>query len=427
MFLFIYHLILIFVLILGSPLLLLRMLTQRHYRKGLWERLGFYPKALAAKRSKGPTIWIHGSSVGEIQSILPLLDEIKLHFPEHQLFFSATTMTGVELLRSKKLNAIYFPLDLIWISRKAIEFVNPSMIWILETELWPSFVSATVKRKIPLVLVNGRISDFSFRRYRLIRLWVRKVLNQFSLVLVQSQEDQNRFLKLGLYPEKLRITGNLKFDSASLRMPTLDEIQEVKQLFSCENSDLILVAGSTHPGEEEILGQIYLRLSKRFHSLRLIVAPRHLTRLKEIEKTFSKLGLPYQLKSKLKKGNSRVPVVLLDTLGELYKVYGIANLVFVGKSLTGLGGQNPLEPASLKKPILFGPHMENFREAASALLSCEGAICVQDSEQLENKILDLLHSSETRNSMGQRANSIFASHQGASDSTWAKIKELLRS
>jgi len=426
MFLFLYHILLLVVLILGSPILLLRLLTLRHYRRGLGERLGFYFKTLAAKRSKAPTLWIHGSSVGEMQTILPFLDEIKLKFPEYQLFFSATTMAGVELLRSKKLNVIYFPLDLIWIVKRAFKFIQPSLIFVLETELWPSFVSVAVKNKVPLVLVNGRISDFSFKRYRLVRLWVRKVLNQFSLVLVQSVEDRNRFLRLGLYPEKLRTTGNLKFDAATLRTPSKEEIDKLNQLFGRENSDLVIVAGSTHPGEEEILSRIYLNLSKTFHTLRMIIAPRHLTRIPEIEKVFQKFGLSYELRSKLRSGKSRVPVLLLDTLGELYKFYALADIVFVGRSLCGKGGQNPLEPASLGKPIFFGPHMENFREATEALLQCHGATCVRDEQDLQENISAFLFYPDLRIQGGKKAATVFGSHHGAGKRTFEEIKKLVQ-
>lgn len=424
MFLTLYNFILLVLLGCGLPVLAVKLAAQKHYRAGLRERLGFYGKKALAREEKKPRIWIHGASVGEIQTVLPFLDEIKLAFPRYQLFFSSTTMAGVELARSKKLNAIYFPLDFYPIAAKAIERFNPSMIWVLETELWPSFVAAAARRKIPLILVNGRISDFSLRRYLLVKLWVRKVLNAFSLVCVQTEEDRNRFLRLGLLPEKLRITGNLKFDAAALRMPASTEIQGLAREFSCENSDLILVGGSTHEGEEEILAQIYLSLRKRFQTLRLVLAPRHLTRVKEIEKLLAGLGISYDLRTQLKKGKGRAPVLILNTLGELFKVYALATVVFIGKSLCGKGGQNPLEPAIFAKPILFGPHMENFREAAVALLNEKGAAIVRSKEDLEQKAQELLLRPELGTRMGKKAAAVFAAHRGAGAQTWEQIKKL---
>ncbi len=421
MFLLLYNLFLFIILICASPILILLVLTQKHYRAGLGERLGFLKQTLS--ESKKPVLWIHGSSVGEIQTIIPFLDEIKLTFPQYQLFFSATTMTGIDLLRSKKLNCVYFPIDLYPIAQKVLNQINPKMIWILETELWPSFVSVAKKKKIPLSLINGRISDHSYKRYQLVHIWVKHVLNQFDHVLVQTNEDQKRFEGLGLDSNKCQVTGNIKFDAANLKKPSAIEIDEIKQIYGVEQTDLILVAGSTHGNEEKICAEIYQELSKKFYTLRLILAPRHLTRVKEIEKNLTKLGLNYTLRSKLGKRNARSPIILLDTIGELYKVYGLANIVYVGRSLSGFGGQNPLEPAIFAKPILFGPHMENFRQAAGELLKLRGAFCVSDKTELEEKITDLLHHPDQAIQTGQQAASIFTTHHGASQRTWQAIKK----
>lgn len=419
MFLFLYNLLLFLILICASPVLLILILTRKDYRAGLGQRLGAYKKITL---SKEPVIWIHGSSVGEIQTILPFLNQIKKHFPKHQLFFSATTMTGIDLLKSKKLKCAYFPVDLYWIAQKVIRQINPKMIWVLETELWPSFVANAKRKGIPLFLINGRISDTSFTRYKLVRLWVQNVLNQFQKVLVQTDVDQARFIKLGLKKEKCSVSGNIKFDAASLKKPTQAETNEIKTLYGYEKSDLILVAGSTHGEEEKICAEIYQALSKKFHTLRLILAPRHLTRVKEIEKTLNKLNISYTLRSKMKKKNARIPVILLDTIGELYKVYALANVVYIGRSLSGFGGQNPMEGAIFAKPILFGPHMENFRQAATELIKVNGAYCVKNREELEEKIQHLLYNPDQSLQTGQNAASIFSAHQGASNKTWEAIK-----
>lgn len=419
-FLIFYNLLLFLILIIASPVLLVCMLLFKHYRAGLGERLGFYPKSFS---SKAPVLWIHGSSVGEIQTVLPFLDDIKLSFPQYQLFFTATTMTGIDLLKSKKLNCAYFPVDLFPIARKALQTINPKMIWVLETELWPSFIHLAKKKNIPLALINGRLSDYSFKRYKRVKLWVQKVLNQFDKVLVQTREDEARYVKLGLYPSKCIVTGNLKFDAASLKKPTFDEVNEIKHIFGWEENDLVWVAGSTHGEEEKICAQIYNNLSKTFHSLRLILAPRHITRVKDVEKTLKKLNLKYVLRSKLNKKNSRSPIILIDTIGELYKVYSMANVVFIGRSLDGFGGQNPMEPAVFRKPILFGPHMENFRQAAGELLNTGGAFCIQNPEELEVKLQHLLHTPEQARQMGEQAYSILKHHQGAGAHTLQAIQK----
>ncbi len=419
MFLFIYQILFGFGLIGASPILLLLLLTKKHFRAGLGERLGFYPAV-----PQSPVLWIHGASVGEIQTILPFLEEIKSNFPKFSLFFSATTMSGVELLKSKKLECAYFPLDLYWIARKVIEKINPQMIWVLETELWPSFLSAAQRKKIPLFLLNGRISDPSLKRYQWIRRETGKILNCFTQVLAQTEEDKNRFLKLGLNAKKCAVTGNIKFDAAALKKPTDAEIEALKEILAYEESDLIWVAGSTHGDEEKICIEIYQDLSKTFHNLRLVLAPRHLTRVKEIEKMLDKNKIAYTLRSQMKKKKTHSPVILVDTLGELYKIYALANVVFIGRSLSGFGGQNPLEPAIFEKPILFGPHMENFRQAASELLKLKVAFQIDSQEKLQAKIAHLLHNPDLAQQIGRNAAPLFSLHHGASHRTWQEIKKL---
>ncbi|MCK4649228.1 3-deoxy-D-manno-octulosonic acid transferase, partial [bacterium] len=306
----------------------------------------------------------------------------------------------------------------------------------VETELWPNFIRETKKREIPLAVVNGRISPGSFKGYRVIKPFLKGVLFNIDLFCMQSELDEERIISVGAPEEKVHTTGNVKFDGLKTKVSDREKLTKELKISS---KDLILVAGSTHAKEEEIILDIYQKAKEEFPSLRLILAPRHPERIKEVESLCKNRNLFYIRRSQLLRtapakgwsasgGNPepRTSVILLDTIGELAKIYSLATVVFVGGSLIPIGGHNILEPAALGKVPLFGPYMHNFVESARLLEEGGGGIQIRDEEELLRNILDLLENSEKKEGMGRKAQEIVKRHQGASERTVELVGRLLR-
>ncbi len=363
------------------------------------ERLGIYPASLAARIAGRPVVWVHNASVGEVRASIPLLRRLHDRLPGWALVVSATSLAGREIAKGlpEADGAFLLPLDIPPCIHRALAVVRPSVFLFTETELWPNLLRALYGQGIPAVLLSGRISPRAFARYRWIRPFLRRVLSSVTFFGMQSEADAERIRALGAPPERVRITGSLKLDA----FETASDLR-------LETEGPLWVAGSTHPGEEDVCLRVFARLRDRFPSLCLLLAPRHLSRCEEVERLLARMDLPFVRRSCVNgvwRGNP--PVLLLDTLGELAALYAQADLAFVGGTLVPIGGHNLFEPARAGVPILFGPYLDTVTETARLLEEAGGARRVEREDDLEAEAARLLSEPELRARMGQAARDAF--------------------
>lgn len=423
---------------LGAPYIVAKLFVSERFRSGLMQKLGWLPE----RRGSAPCFWVHAASVGEMLASRPLVKALDETFPDWEVILSTNTNTGLSVARKDfgdKLS-FYFPFDLSWLDRKALTLLRPACILLIELEIWPNFLVAAHERRIPVIVVNGRISAKSVRAFKTImRLSgaFREALNaRENFYCARSQADASRFLELGIAEERVLVTGNVKYDSLPIEVP-LERKERLRQIFKLRPEDLVLVGGSTHPGEEEILLRVFKTLKTELPALRLILVPRHIERAPEIEEKVLALGLPCVRRSRLAVSEAnllegqvippeREGIIVVDTVGELQHIYSLAHCVFVGKSLKGIGGQNVMEPAGLARPILFGPHMENFSEEANLLLESGGARKVGDEGELLEAVRDVLTHSQPAEAMGQRAREVVLKNRGATLRSLEVLERLLK-
>jgi 3-deoxy-D-manno-octulosonic-acid transferase len=356
-----------------------------------------------------------------------LIKGLRGTYPDAALVLSNVTETGREIAESiPEIDLhIYFPVDFSLTVARALDAVNPALVLIVETELWPQFVRKCHQRKIPVMLVNGRISDRSFPRYKKVGVLLRPVLNQISSFCMQSQQDAHRIKVLGASLERIHISGNVKFDQGALDGSTFDT-NELRSKFALQSKAKIWVAGSTHQGEDEMVIRIYRDLLQSFPDLLLILVPRHPHRCRQIGEILTQEEMDWRLRSTasetpLKPGS----VLLVDTLGEMLEFYALADVVFVGGSLVPIGGHNILEASMVNKPVLFGPHMQNFKEIAQYIVSAQGFGEVADELELQQLLIHLLQNSEAAHTAGLNGAAILQQHAGATSQTLAVARELL--
>jgi len=423
----IYNILFTFLLFFSVPYFLLRGLVQKRFRKSLPQRMGFFQK-LSFKRP----IWVHAASVGEVFCCLPLLRKVKEEFPHLKIVLTTMTSTGNETAKTFLLEAdlvLFVPIDHPLFIGRVIEKIQPRLLLIAETELWPNLLRSCGKRGIPIILFNGRISPKSFRRYLFFRFFFKECLKYPSLLLMQTEEDRTRIVEIGGTSQKTRAVGNLKFDQTFPPL-TQEVITEMAKTLGLQGKEKILIAGSTHSGEEEILATLYKELKKMDPHLVLILAPRHLERLEEVEKILRKESLSYLRKTTLslevgRSDQERPDVILLDTMGELMGIYSLGTLVFVGGSLVPIGGHNPLEPLFFRKCVFFGPYMFNFFEISSRLVEAGGAIQVSGKEELFSQLKGLLFDEGACNEVGERGYQFLQKHQGATERMLEEIRPFL--
>jgi len=414
------NLIYLIYIIITLPYYLFRIITRSSYRAGLFQRFGFVPK----RKSDRPAIWLHGASVGEIAAAENLIPRLRETFPDSDLVLSTLTPTAQAIVKKKYPNllSIFFPIDLSWVVAKTLKRIKPALIILLEGEFWPNFLLVAGKKNIPVVLVNGRITSRSRKWYGLIKWIMDPALEKVRLFALQTEAYAERFRLLGIPEEKIHITGNMKYDLVA------DETKKpgLLKLFQAEPDEEIIIAGSTHQPEEEILIWVYEQLKKDYPNLRLILAPRHIERVPEIENHLEARHHKYIKRSQLPlKEDIKDCVIIVDTLGELKGLYSICMLAFVGGSLVPVGGQNILEPAVAGKPVLFGPHMYNFQEAAEILLSAGAAWQVKDEHELGKRMEWLLDNFELAQKSGEQGQAALKKHQGATERNLALIQNIL--
>ena len=417
-------------LLVAAPYFFARSLINEKQRKELLQRLGCFPD-LSEKRP----IWIHAASVGEVLASRSLVKKIKAAFPHDLLLLTTMTRTGQETARKQIPEAdgvLFLPMDHPLVLRHVMKRVEPRLLLIAETELWPNLLHASGKRGIPIVLFNGRISDRSVRHYLRLKFFFRDYLASISLFLMQTEQDQARIIAIGAPFEKTRVMGNIKYDQAPPDFAG-DVGSEMAKTLGLRGDESVLIAGSTRPGEEEILLSLFKELREEMPHLLLLLAPRHLDRLEEVEKILRREALRWVRRTSLpilenvsKQHSQNMPnIILLDTMGELVKLYSLAKLVFVGGSLVPLGGQNPLEPLFFRKCVLFGPHMSNFAEITRFLTEAQGAVQVKGPEDLRAQVKRLLQDDQARQEIGERGYEVLQKHRGATERIFQEIQPFL--
>jgi 3-deoxy-D-manno-octulosonic-acid transferase len=425
---FIYNLLWPIGLLLFLPGYFRKMLRRGGYRDKFGERLGIYGRELRVRLSDQRSTWLHAVSVGEVNVALKLANSLRALEPDLRCVLTTTTTTGFALAKQKApswIAVMYTPLDYWPIMRRAFSVIRPTRIVLVEAEVWPNLAAQAHAGGVPLTLANARLSSRSEARYRRFRRFVAPTFRLLDLACVPERQDIDRWSALGVPRDRIQVTGNVKYDPDVLpeRNPVAVSVSDALSVVSRDHA--VLFGGSTHRGEEEILAEIFLRLRRQFPSLRLFIAPRHVERLPQIRAQLNALGLRIALASE--QTDQRVneaDCVLLDTTGELQRWYGIATVVFMGKSLTAHGGQNPVEPILVGKPVIFGPHMENFGTLAKALVTTHGAIEVSGAAALEQAIEELLCDSEARQRLVNNAREVLSAHQGATVRAATLIHEL---
>ncbi|MBN2453904.1 MAG: 3-deoxy-D-manno-octulosonic acid transferase [Candidatus Omnitrophica bacterium] len=391
------------------------------------ERFGNYGEAKErALCSAKDVIWIQAVSVGEVALCRSLIPLIKKQFPGRSIVFSTITRTGNDL--AKKLFGgeaiiLYFPLDFSVTAKKAVDKIRPALYIMVETEIWPNVLKELLARSVPAILINGRISDRSIDKYMMAKPFIKKALGAIRAFCMQSDIDAERIKAIGAEAGRVRVTGNMKFDSDA---PAVTAGQAGRGLFGLKRGDLVFVAGSTHGGEEEALILVYRELLKEFPCLKLVIAPRHIERTHEVENIIRRLSFePVRLSvPDGAKGPAR-KVYLIDEIGHLNDAYAMAEIVFIGGSLIPHGGQNPIEPAALGKSVIFGPYMFNFRTVIAALLKNGAAIQVRGQEELAKAAVRLLKDGSARNTLGENAKKVVEANRGASIRNIEVIKGLI--
>ena len=413
-----YSLLLTLGLVVLIPHFLFQALAHGKYIAGLRQRLGAVPQL-----DDKPVIWLHCVSVGETQAARPLAQRLKQAFPHHALVVSTVTLTGQTLardvFRDQAESVFYFPFDWRWSTRRALKAINPAAVLIMETELWPNFLRECKARRIPVALVNGRISRHSYRRYKMIKFFLRRVLSCLSVAVMQSETDAERLLSLGMAREKLFTAGNLKFDS-EVAGELSGRTEELRQRFGLRSGAPLILAASTHSPEEELMLESIRQLRTK-HGVRLMIAPRRPERFNEVAALIQKSGLSWARKTNPPQPeDADADVILLDTIGELRATYSLADVVFVGGSIVDKGGHNVLEPAAAGAAVVTGAHTHNFHAVVDLMVEA-GAIvqlpAVITTEEITNVFSNLLASPGDRDALGRRAKQLVTDNQGATDKT----------
>jgi 3-deoxy-D-manno-octulosonic-acid transferase len=407
-------------LLIFLPGYIAKMIRRGGYREKFGQRLGIYDGAVRNRLSNRCSTWLHAVSVGEVNIALKLANALRALEPDLHCVLTTTTTTGFALARKTVppwIEVMYTPLDYWPIMRRAFSVIRPSRVVLVEAEVWPNLAAAAHVRRIPLALVNARLSRRSERRYRRFRFFVAPMFRRLDLVCVPERRDVERWVALGVSRNRVHVTGSIKFDSGI--QPQSGPVAASLWDASGQTTEhLILFGGSTHRGEEEILARIFLRLREKFPSLRLFIAPRHVERLQEIRAQLGAFPLRLTLASEALTDSAHdADCMLLDTTGELQRWYTVASVVFMGKSLTAYGGQNPVEPILAGKPVVFGPHMENFATLAKTLVSNYAAIQVNDPDSLERTVDELLRDSEARQRLVKNAHAALSEHKGGTART----------
>jgi 3-deoxy-D-manno-octulosonic-acid transferase len=422
--------------LLALPYYLLRMKRRGGYRKHFGQRLGWYDAETLRRLEAGPRVWVHAVSVGEVYIALRLIDQLRARRPGTRFALSVNTSTA-HTIAEKQIHPddvlLYFPVDFPPVVRKVLRLIRPVALVIMECELWPNLIRRARAGGARVALVNGRLSERSYRGYRRGRFLTRRLLPCFDLLCVQTEDDRRRWEDLGAPPERISVTGSGKYDVVPLDEEPGDEARAALGAAGIRPDQLVLLGGSTWPGEEAALLRVFAELRASRDDLALVLVPRHAERREEVREAVRRSGFEPILRTSLNGRPAaepaappvRTPVLVVDTTGELLKFYACADVIFVGKSLTQHGGQNIIEPAVYAKPILVGPHMENFPVVTRDFLAAAALQQVADEAALGAAVRMLVESPERRQTIGRRAAELVRARRGALASSADQVAALL--
>jgi len=419
-----------------SPMVLYRVIRHNRYRTGWAQRFG----KITRRNPRKKCIWLHAVSVGEVNAAKTIVKELGNKFPDFEIILSTTTDTGfaqANALFGKNLQVFYFPFDISWMMRRAFENIRPTMCLLMELEVWPNFVQIARSLNVPVIVINGRISERSFARYKRIRPIAKAVFGRVSLVLAQTNEYAQRFREIGCPEEKVIVTGSLKYDTAQVADKVEGADILAAQLKLCNQR--LWVAGATGNDEEKLLLEVYrdLKEQKQFSDLRFAIIPRKPERFDEVAQLIEDSRLPLIRYSHIKFVNresaierrvtsDESPVILGDTMGDLRKFYSLATVIFVGRSLVPMGGSDMMEAAALGKCTIFGPHAFNFKQAVDALLADNGAIMVNNKDELLAAVRKCLDEPEYADKIARNGREVIRKNQGATARTIEALARLLK-
>ena len=411
-----------------SPVIVYRAIRHGRYRTGWAQRFGKVSRRSHEKKC----IWLHAVSVGEVNAAKTIIKELETRFSDFEIVISTTTDTGFARatnLFNQDHQVFYFPFDFSWVMHRAFGNIRPAICLLMELEIWPNFISLAKRLDVPVVVVNGRISDKSFSGYKRIRPFARKIFGKINLILSQTDEYAQRFREIGAAPESVVVTGSLKYDTAQIT----DKVEGADALAAKLNigGERVWVAGGTGPGEEQILLDVFthLKQSGQFEDLRLVIVPRKPERFDEVARTIADAGFDFIRYSTIKNTDvmykEKPPVILGDTMGDLRKFYCLATIIFVGRSLVPMGGSDMMEAAALGKCTIFGPHAFNFRQTVDSLLGGNGAIMVNDGDELLKTMQKCLLEPDYAREIARKGQDDIKRNQGATAKSIKQIGKLL--
>ena len=416
----------------SAPFYLLKMWRRGNWQAGFGERFARYNSKFKQAITNRDVIWLHAVSVGEVNICTQLIRALEPRAPNLKVVVSTTTSTGMAELQKKlpsHISKIYYPIDSRRYVRRALRMISPEAVVLVEAEIWPNFLWRVADLGIPSFLVNARLSEKSYRGYRRWSFLFRRVFRSFTGIGCQNDHDAKRLEAIGCRPERIHVVGNLKFDAAKLDEKRLLDVPLLFGQLGVVAGAPVLVAGSTHAGEERILGEIFKRLRQRFPTLFLVVVPRHFERGKEAGRDLEAAGVKFVYRNEITPAmqwaTGEVEALLVNTTGELRYFYEHASIVFVGKSLTAEGGQNPIEPGALARPIVFGPNMQNFEMIARLLVERGGALQVRNPADLERALGEILAEPQRAQRLGENALAVVKENLGAIERTVEMIVSAL--
>ena len=413
------------------PMLIYRLIHEEGFYQRIKQSIGFLPDELKEKISNRHAIWVHAASVGEIVAASPIVREMRKKHPDEVIIVSVVTATGFRMAHQIIKGAdgiLYFPLDLPYLTNRILTIVNPQAIVLVETEIWPNFLRIAADKKIPVMMMNGRISQRSAVRYRLITFFTRRVLSTIYVFCMQSRIDAQYIIDIGADPNKVIVTGNTKYDQTYGIVTDEEKKRYLKELGFDENTYPIMIAGSTHKGENVSVYKAFCNIRNHFPGAKLIIAPRYIHQADLIYDEGVKHGVTMVKRSDMVAGKQIAGPydgVLLDTIGELGRVYSLGDLIFVGGSLAHIGGHNILEPAAHGKPIVVGPNMFNFVEIFDLLSSRGACVMVRNEEEFIDTCLDILIHPEKAEEMKRHCLEIVEENQGATKKNLDELQRLL--
>ena len=423
-----YNILFIFFFLLSSPYYFLKMWRRGNWRNGFGQRFGEYDSKVRQSLTNRHILWLHAVSVGEMNVCLQVIHALEPRMPNLKILVSTTTTTGMGELQkrlSPNITKIYYPVDRRKYVVNALAALHPHAIALVESEIWPNMIWEASTRGIPLFLLNARLSPRSYPRYLKLRFLFGRLFGAFAAVGAQNKDDAGRLRELGCHEEAVHVAGSLKFDAAVGAVKALASsqarcnVKEILALLGVKKDAPILVAGSTHAGEERLLAGMLPKLRSRFPGLFLILVPRHFERCAAVQEELKSIGLKFAVRSEVDLRTTTDPVdcLLVNTTGELMNFYESATVVFVGKSITAKGGQNPIEPAALGKPVVFGPNMQNFADVVEIFMKARAAAQVKNATELETVLAELFSNPERRAELGRNARQMVEANCGAVDRT----------